>query len=162
MRLRFWHLSIALCAAACLVSCAYPDRELAAGSPSDKQAANLMASAGADRDGQSTAAAQPFGADERPLVTIRSIDATVDYERPLSQAVEAALERKPSATFLVQGAVPSAASAIGRTQNTAASRRGVETVYRSLQKLGLPADRISLAMTTLPMLDDPEIRVYVH
>jgi hypothetical protein len=154
MRSNFGLLSLAIFAATCLSCCTYPDQEL-----TKEEVASLQTGAG---QWSGSAAAQPFGADESPLVTIRSKDASVDYERPLSQAIQAALERKPSATFLVQGAIPASGSVTERSVNTDASRRGVEKVFRSLEKMGLPADKISLAMTTLPMLDDAEIRVYVR
>jgi hypothetical protein len=154
MRSNFWLLSVGILAATCLSCCAYPDHELT------KEEIPSLQIGGSQSSG--TAAAQPFGADESPLVTIHSKDASVDYEHPLSQAIQAALERKPSATFLVQGAVPASGSVTERSVGTNASIRGVEKVFRSLQKMGLSADKISLAMTTLPMLDDAEIRIYVH
>lgn len=152
---RFLHLSV--CAALCLSSCAYADKELA-----QVQLPSNAAPPVADSGTTQITSAQSFGVDERPLVTIHSESADVDYERPLHAAIEAALQRKPDATFLVQGAIPAPGSAELRATDTKAAAGGVKKVFQSLQDMGLPADRISVSVTTLPMLEDGEIRVYVH
>ena len=165
-----------IAAAGGLAGCSYPDEQLASSrqpSPSTAVASPAVAAAmparkpaspahKAGAPGPQLASAQPFGADELPLVVIRLEQPDIDYEQPLYDAVSEALKRKPSATFLVQAAVPGSDSLADATNNAAASRQDVQKVFHSLRDMGLPADRISLSVATLPEVESSEIRVYVH
>lgn len=95
-------------------------------------------------------------------MVIRFAQPDVDYEEPLYTAVNAALQRKPSATFTIQAASPGANTAADAKANIAASQQDAEKVFHSLRDMGMPPDRLSLAATTIPNLDGREVRVYVH
>lgn len=107
-------------------------------------------------------AAQPFFADEQPLVVIRFAQPDVDYEQSLYTAVNEALKRKPSATFTIQAVSPGADSTADAKAKIAASEQDAEKVFHSLRDMGMPPDRLALAATTIPDLEAREIRVYVH
>ncbi|AEO49860.1 hypothetical protein F11_17000 [Rhodospirillum rubrum F11] len=90
----------------------------------------------------------PSGA---PLVVIRFDSPNVAYEGPLSNAVQAALARKPDASFDVVAV--SGGSASG-------AARGAERVVRSLTQMGVPSNRVNLSAASSAGSD--EVRVYVR
>ncbi|WP_242465244.1 hypothetical protein [Rhodospirillum rubrum] len=96
----------------------------------------------------SRSAGLPSGA---PLVVIRFDSPNVAYEGPLSNAVQAALARKPDASFDVVAV--SGGSASG-------AARGAERVVRSLTQMGVPSSRVNLSAASSAGSD--EVRVYVR
>lgn len=73
----------------------------------------------------------------RPLVVIDFSESSLDYEEPLYQAISRALERDPGARFEVVAVSP--------RRYSSSSRRNASKVAKSLNEMGLPATRISLA-----------------
>jgi len=171
---------IALALTLSLGGCSYSNSEIAsAGSPA-RGAANEVAALPTPpapapkpaprparaktpkRRPSSAAAGQAFPADEQPLVVIRFAQPNVDYAQPLYTAVNAALQRKPSAAFTIQAASPSADTTAETKAAIAASQQDAAKVFHALREMGMPSDRLSLAATTIPNLEAREVRVYVH
>lgn len=109
-------------------------------------------SGGADAAGLRASA----GGGGRPLVVIRFDRPTVEYEQPLYRAISEALERRPSASFEVEAAAPSAAA------SPAAARRHAERVSRTMVEMGLPRDRIVMSERLAGDAVADEVRIYVR
>ncbi|MBB4264455.1 hypothetical protein [Roseospira visakhapatnamensis] len=98
----------------------------------------------------------------QPLVMIRFDRGSVDYETALHEAVNNALIRMPGAGFQVVAVGP-AVNAVGQpSNNTAQARLYAERVVRSLQGMGVDPNRVSLAATTSPTVQYPEVHVFVR
>ncbi len=94
----------------------------------------------------------------RPLVTIRFDRPDVEYEWPLYEAVKAALDRKPDARFdLVAVGRPSSAGGV-----PVAANQRAEDVLLALTRMGLPANRVTLATTTSQSVPASEVRLFVR
>lgn len=101
-------------------------------------------------------------AGQRPLVVIRFDKPSVAYDQALYQAVGKALERKPSATFDLVAVTPTAGPP-GQTAITAnAARRNAESVLRSLNNMGLPADRVRMSAMNSGSATTSEVHIYVR
>ncbi|RMD63577.1 MAG: hypothetical protein D6826_04575 [Alphaproteobacteria bacterium] len=98
----------------------------------------------------------------QPLVIIRFSEPDVDYEQALFAAVSRALERKPNAGFDLVAVAPNVGSPAQVSLATSKSRRFAEKVLRSLTRMGLPADRITLSATSSPNVQVNEVHVYVR
>ena len=116
--------------------------------------------------GQPQQSSQAGGADlvgrQQPLVVIRFDDTNVEYEQPLYQAVSRALDRRPNAAFDVVAVAPQSGDQAQTSLNRAKARRYAERVLRSLNEMGLPPNRVSLAATTSPNAQSNEVHVYVR
>ncbi len=99
-------------------------------------------------------------ADRRPLVVIRFDRANVAYEQPLYQAVKAALDRNPAARFDLVAVSPAQAAPGQSALGSNAARRNAEAVMRSLNGMGLPADRVELSATTSAQAHGNEVHLY--
>jgi len=109
------------------------------------------------------AAASPASVgDRRPLVTIRFDRANVSYEQALYTAVSRALDRRPNAVFDLVAVAPNAGSPAQVSINADESKRNAENVMRSLAKMGLPADRVSVSAATSSSAQSPEVQIYVR
>ncbi len=98
----------------------------------------------------------------RPLVVIRFDRPNIAYEQALYTAVSRALDKRPDARFDLVAVAPNASSAAQVTAGTNASKRNAESVLRSLAKMGLPVDRVSLSAATSPDARVNEIHLYVR
>lgn len=101
-------------------------------------------------------------AGQRPLVVIRFDRPNVAYEQPLYNAINKALERRPGATFDLVAVAPSSAGAGQAVLGGNAARRNAEQVMRSLNNMGLPADRVRLSSMNSASAVSPEVHVYVR
>ena len=109
------------------------------------------------------AAATPASIGERrPLVTIRFDRPNVPYEQALYTAVSRTLERRPNAVFDLVAVSPSSGSAAQVSLNADESKRNVETVMRSLSKMGLPADRVAVSSITSGNVRNSEVQIFVR
>ena len=97
----------------------------------------------------------------RPLVVIRFDRKDVAYEQALYNAVSRALERRPSATFLLVALAPNMGGAARIAVNRNKARRNAENVLRSLQRFGLPPQRVSLSERTGPATST-EVHLYIN
>lgn len=98
----------------------------------------------------------------RPLVVIRFDRPNVQYEQALYDAVSRALERRPNAGFDLVAVAPAGGTPAEVALNSNNARRNAEVVLRTLTNMGLPADRVSLAATTSPSAQSPEVHLYVR
>lgn len=99
---------------------------------------------------------------ERPLAIITFRDENTRYEPELYNAVNQVLERRPNAGFDVLAVAPEGDSEGESALATNRTRRDGERVLRSLASMGLPAERLSLAATNSPLVDQGEVHVYVR
>jgi cell division protein FtsB len=116
---------------------------------------------GAQLNAAAAAAAEP-SASQTPLVLIRFDRPGVDYERPLYDAVSAALERRPQAIFELVAVAAIAETPADTTLNLSQSRQNAADVLRSLTAMGLPAERLRLSSTSSIDIAANEIRIHVR
>ena len=101
-------------------------------------------------------------AGQRPLVVIRFDRKNVAYDQALYNAVSKALERRPNATFQLVAVAPSAGGAARVALNSNKARRNAETVMRSLQRMGLPVQRIAVSGRTSRAAASNEVHLYLN
>ena len=106
------------------------------------------------------AAAEPSA--NRPFVVIPFHDPAVDYREQLYDAVSTALERWPEATFDLVAVAPAAGTAEEAARNAEAARADREQVRASLQRMGLPAERVRVSEATDPDIQGNEVRLYLR
>ncbi|MBF0130416.1 MAG: hypothetical protein HQL33_10510 [Alphaproteobacteria bacterium] len=99
---------------------------------------------------------------QRPLVVIRFDHPNVAYEEAMYQAVGAALERRPNATFDLVAVTPTSPGPGQTALGANSSRRNAEAVLRSLTNMGLPADRVRLSAMNSADAVTNEVRIYVR
>jgi hypothetical protein len=98
----------------------------------------------------------------RPLVKIRFDRPDVNYEQPLYTAVNEALERYPDARFSLVAVHPSRGNAAEKAIESTRSRRNAERVLRTLNQMGLPADRVALSYNESPEATSNEVHLLVQ
>ena len=101
-------------------------------------------------------------AGRRPLVVIRFDRPSVDYEQPLYSAVRRALETRPEAIFDVIAVSPQSANQGRNALDANQAKRNAQTVFRSLQEMGLPPGRVALSAQSAPDARTNEVRIYVR
>ena len=101
-------------------------------------------------------------AGRQPLAVIRFDRDDVEYRDALYRAVGAALERKPDAVFDLVAVAPAGGTSGEVALDSAAVKRNAEEVLRALNRMGLPADRVSLSATTSHDTAVNEVRVFVR
>ncbi|MSP84172.1 MAG: hypothetical protein EXQ94_15025 [Alphaproteobacteria bacterium] len=104
-------------------------------------------------------AATPSGP---PLVVIRFDTPDVAYRQALYTAVSQALDRQPTAIFDLVAVAPNRGTASEVALAADAARRYAEDVLRSLNEMGLPANRITLSSVTSPEVATNEVRIFVR
>lgn len=97
----------------------------------------------------------------RPLVVIRFDRPDVAYDKALYNAVSRTLERRPSSTFLLVAVAPNTGGPAKVALNRNKARRNAENVLRSLQRMGLPAQRVSLSERT-GRATSTEVHLYLN
>ena len=103
-------------------------------------------------------ATRPAGVDgRRPYIVLRFDRPDVPFERPLFEAVQAAVSRQPDVRFDLVAVNPS-----GGGVDAATSRKNAERVLKALVEMGLPADRIALSARTLGAADSPQVHLYLR
>jgi hypothetical protein len=98
----------------------------------------------------------------RLLVLIRYNQPNVEYEQQLSQAVGAAIERRPNAEFSVVAVSPASGDAAANAEQQRAAKSSADEVKRSLVQLGLAPSRIAVASTQSQAAQTPEVHVYIR
>ena len=98
----------------------------------------------------------------RPLVVIRFDRPKVDYEQALYSAVSKALAARPDASFDLVAVSAAKGSAGKAAINSTQARKNAESVLRSLNSMGLPADRVALSAASNPQAETNEVRLYVR
>ena len=103
-----------------------------------------------------------IAAGEQALVVIRFDRPNVQYQQPLYNAVAAALERKPTATFELVAVASAQGNAASMALNLTRARQNAEEVVRTLSDMGLPADRLRLSATSSADVGTNEVRLFVR
>ncbi|HEX2580704.1 MAG TPA: hypothetical protein VHL08_01860 [Dongiaceae bacterium] len=98
----------------------------------------------------------------RPLMVIRFDHDNVNYQQPLYQAANEALQRKPDVSFDVVGVAPGVGSPAQVAQNSNAVRADAMKVMNSLIAMGMPQSRLTLSSVTDPAVQTNEVHLYVH
>ena len=98
----------------------------------------------------------------KPYVVIRFTESSVDYEKPLADAVHRALARKPNLAFDLVAVTPQAKDADDLVESTRRVRDQADAVKKSLNSLGISADRINMETWTGQSTDVDEIRLYIR
>ena len=111
---------------------------------------------------QAAFGAPQIAAGEQALVVIRFDRPNVQYQQPLYNAVAAALERKPTATFDLIAVATAQGNAASMALNLTRARQNAEEVVRTLTDMGLPADRLRLSSTSTADVSTNEVRLYVR
>lgn len=98
----------------------------------------------------------------RPFVVINFKSTNPNYVDALYTAISRALDRDPSAKFDLVAVSPTAGSADQIALYSKTAKENAEGVMRSLLKMGLPADRMTLSATTSGEVQHNEVRIFVH
>ena len=98
----------------------------------------------------------------KPIVIVRFDRANVEFAQPLYKAVSKALEQRPNATFELVAVAPSSGGAARVALNSNKARRNAENVMRSLQRMGLPPQRISITARTSRSAQTNEVHLYLN
>ncbi|MEE2759924.1 MAG: hypothetical protein VYE18_00575 [Pseudomonadota bacterium] len=98
----------------------------------------------------------------RPLVVVRFDRPDVAYDQALYNAVSRALERRPTATFELVAVAPNHGGTARVALNTNKARRSAELVLRSLQQMGMPAERVGLSARTSQTAQTNEVHLYLN
>ncbi len=93
----------------------------------------------------------------RPLVVIRFAGQPVEYETTLYETVKTALKRRPQTALDLVAVAPSLAAA-----DQAALAASAQSVARSLNEMGFPAERLSFSATSHPGVAGSEVHLYVR
>ncbi len=101
-------------------------------------------------------------AGRRPLVVIRFDGENVAYEQALYNAVSRALERRPNATFELVAVAPASGGAARQALSSNRTLRGAENVLRSLQGMGLPAQRVEVSAQPSAQATTNEVHLYLN
>jgi len=101
-------------------------------------------------------------AGRRPLVVIRFDRKNVAYEQTLYNAVSQTLERRPNSTFELVAIAPASGGAARIALNSNKARRNAEKVMRSLQRMGLPPQRVAVSAQTSKSAQSNEVHLYLN
>jgi hypothetical protein len=101
-------------------------------------------------------------AGRRPLVVIRFDRKNVAFEQALYNAVSRTLERRPNASFELVAVAPASGGAARVALNSNKARRNAEKVMRSLQRMGLPPQKIAVSAQTSQSAQSNEVHLYLN
>ncbi len=101
-------------------------------------------------------------AGRRPLVVIRFDRKSVAFEQALYNAVSRTLERRPNTSFELVAVAPASGGAARVALNSNKARRNAEKVMRSLQRMGLPPQRIAVSAQTSKSAQSNEVHLYLN
>lgn len=105
---------------------------------------------------------EPLTNRARPFVVINFKSTNPNYVDALYTAISRALDRDPSAKFDLVAVSPTAGSADQIALYSKTAKENAEGVMRSLLKMGLPADRMTLSATTSSEVQHNEVRIFVR
>ncbi|NQV57927.1 MAG: hypothetical protein HQ503_18850 [Rhodospirillales bacterium] len=110
--------------------------------------------------GQASSSRSTIG--RRPLVVIRFDRPNVAFDQALYNAVSRVLESRPNAIFELVAVAPSGGGAARVQINSSKARRNAQSVLRSLRRMGLPAERLSLSARTSQAAQTNEVHLYLN
>jgi hypothetical protein len=135
-----------------LGACAFPDTMLWHSAPAQAQA--LPPPAAPPPQAAAPAPLPPAAPVERrrPFVIIRFEAPDPDYARPLYEALQGALQRKPGVAF----------DLVAVTRNADDAQRNLASVYQTVTNMGLPPDRLSLSAVAAADGRTDEVWIYAR
>lgn len=86
----------------------------------------------------------------------------VAYEQALYNVVSRVLERSPNATFELVAVAPASGGAARQALNSNRTRRSAENVLKSLQGMGLPAQRVEISAQASAQATTNEVHLYLN
>ncbi len=98
----------------------------------------------------------------RPLMTIRFDKPDVNYQQPLYVAVNEAMGMYPNAQFELVAVAPGQGNAAKMAIENSRSRRNAEDVLRSMNQMGVPAEKVILSASSNPNSDTSEVQLYIR
>ena len=98
----------------------------------------------------------------QPLVVIRFDRPDVPYEQALFSAISRALEQRPQSQFDLVAVSPNRGTPAEVALNTSRSKDNAERVLRSLNDMGLPANRVQLSSSSSAEAFTNEVHIYVR
>ncbi len=100
--------------------------------------------------------------DRQALVVIRFDTDNIAYEQAVYNAISQVLDRRPQAAFDVLAVAPQVDDQTRSSLDRAQVRRLAGRVLRSMNEMGLPPNRVSLAATTSHSVDTNEVHIYIR
>jgi hypothetical protein len=97
-----------------------------------------------------------------PLVVIRFDRPDVDYQQILYAALRQTLQVRPNAGFSVVAVAPTKGSAAAVQLAQTAAHRYAEEVLRTMNDMGVPTSRLTVASSTDPSVSVSEVRIFVR
>lgn len=98
----------------------------------------------------------------RPLAKIRFDKPHVNYEQPIYNAVQNAMERFPNSRFELMAVHPTAGNAAQVAIESTRSRRNAEKVLRTLTQMGVSLDRIDMSTAPSDQAHSSEVHLFVR
>ncbi len=98
----------------------------------------------------------------RPLAKIKFNKPNVNYEQPIYNAVQNALQRFPNGRFEVMAVHPTAGNAAQVAIESTRTRRNAEQVLRTLTQMGVNLDRIDMSTAPSPEASSSEVHIFVR
>ncbi len=98
----------------------------------------------------------------RPLAKIRFDKPNVNYQQPVYNAVQEALERFPDGRFELMAVHPVSGNAAQVAIESTRARRNAEDVLRTLTQMGVSLDRIDMSTAPSPEARSSEVHLFVR
>jgi len=98
----------------------------------------------------------------RPLAKIRFDKPNVNYEQPVYNAVQNALQRFPNGRFEVLAVHPTTGNAAQVAIESTRARRNAEDVLRKLTQMGISLDQIDMSTAPSPEARSSEVHIFVR
>jgi len=128
------------------------------------QQASLNSNIGASYNSPASApmAPPPSVGGVRPLAKIKFNKPNVNFEQPIYNAVQSALQRFPNGRFEVMAVHPTAGNAAKVAIESTRTRRNAEQVLRTLVQMGVDLERIDMSTAPSPEAASSEVHIFVR
>lgn len=98
----------------------------------------------------------------RPLAKIRFDKPNVNYEQPIYNAVQNAMQRFPNSRFELMAVYPTSGNAAQVAIESTRSRRNAEKVLRTLTQMGVSLDQIDMSTAPSAQARSSEVHIFVR
>ena len=98
----------------------------------------------------------------RPLAKIKFNKPNVNYEQPLYNAVQNAMQRFPNGQFELIAVHPSAGNKAQVTIESTRARRNAEQVLRKLTQMGVTLDKIDMSTSASAQASSSEVHLFIR
>jgi hypothetical protein len=105
---------------------------------------------------------QRSNAGARPLAKIKFDRPNINYEQPLYNAVQSAMQRFPNGRFELIAVHPSAGNKAQITIESTRSRRNAEQVLRKLTQMGVALNKIDMSTSASTQASTSEVHLFVR